>query len=117
MPTNETGIHEAPAGAGLHACMRLSEIRNAKGQALRPAPTNGLLEYQRHQRKSIDKVRAVFLCWRGRLLYVEICEFPLRGCVSLPYYGILESGGNLSYFGDVYVRHLLRNHIATERCL
>ena len=83
-----------------------------EGRKWRWSPTNGLLEDQRYRRKSIDKVRAVFLCERGRLLYVEIFEFPLRGCVSLPYYGTLKSGGNSSYFGGVYVRHLLRNHIA-----
>jgi hypothetical protein len=83
-----------------------------KGQAQRPAPTNCLWVNQKDQRKAMDKACTVFLYGRGRLLYVEIFEFPLRGCVSLPYYGILKSGGNSSYFGGVYVRHLLRNHIA-----
>jgi len=33
--------------------------------------------------------------------------------VSLFHYDILCLGGKLSYFGAVYVRHQLRNHIAT----
>jgi hypothetical protein len=57
------------------------------------------------------KVRIRDVVGRATDTHEDERSFPLRGCVSLPYYGTLKSGGNLSYFGAVYVRHQLPNHI------